>query len=455
MPMATRVRCVNNCKRRLSGVLFACAMLMSACRGIPAAPPTAARTADVVEAIPTTAVASTPTRPASSPTPTQAPAAAATATPRPEASATAEVAPSPTPAPAPTAAAGKPTLSMLVEGLEKPTYLTHAGDGSGLIYVLEQPGRIRVIRDGALIETPFLDIEERVGSGGNEQGLLGLAFAPDYKTSKRFFVNYTDKDGDTVVAGFIAADGFLADADSEWQVIKIDQPYGNHNGGDIKFGPDGMLYIGMGDGGSAGDPQNYAQNPKSLLGKMLRIDVSESAQDAPYRVPDGNPKFGAESLPELWSIGLRNPWRFSFDRGTGAMFIADVGQNKIEEVNYQPPGRAGDNYGWKLREGTAEYSGKATDYLIEPVAEYEHGEDGCSITGGYVYRGPTLTALQGAYIYADFCSGRVWRLRQDGDRWSNTRLFDTDYSVSSFGEDESGELYLLVRSGEVYRFEAE
>ncbi len=216
-----------------------------------------------------------------------------------------------------------------------------------------------------------------------------------------------------------------------------------------------MLYIGMGDGGSGGDPQNFAQNPKSLLGKMLRIDVSQSTKANPYQLPADNPKFGDDSLPEIWSLGLRNPWRFSFDRTNGALYIADVGQNAIEEINYQPPGRAGDNYGWKLREGTQEYSGDREDHMTEPVTEYKHGEDGCSVTGGYVYRGAALTGLQGSYIYGDYCSGKVWQLRQDGDVWLNTPLFDTDYSISSFGEDESGELYLLDRDGAVYRLAAE
>jgi glucose/arabinose dehydrogenase len=279
--------------------MLAATFVLSACQALPAPPPTRARATtaaqpDATQAAAPPAQASATSAPApSSATPSAVPATAtvpASATPAPEPSPTA--APSATLAPVADVEDAQPALTMLVDGLEKPTYLTHAGDGSGLIYVLEQPGRIRVIRDGALVETPFLDIEDRVGSGGNEQGLLGLAFAPDYKTSRRFYVNYTDTDGETIVAGFLVADAMLADPDSEWQVIKIDQPYSNHNGGDIKFGPDGMLYIGMGDGGSAGDPQNYAQNPKSLLGKMLRIDVSESSAAAPYRVPPGNPTFG-------------------------------------------------------------------------------------------------------------------------------------------------------------------
>jgi glucose/arabinose dehydrogenase len=352
----------------------------------------------------------------------------------------------------------KPALQQVVDGLEQPTFLTHAGDGSGLLYVTEQPGRVRVIRDGQLLDAPFLDIESKVGSSGNEQGLLSVAFAPDYTTSRKVFANYTDRNGDTVVAGFLVnPDGLSADPASEWQVLKIDQPYANHNGGQLKFGPDKMLYIGMGDGGSAGDPQNFGQRVEELLGKMLRIDVAQSTQAAPYAVPADNPDFGPESKPEIWSVGLRNPWRFSFDRASGDMFIADVGQNQIEEVNMQPAtSKGGENWGWKLREGFEEYAGNKTADLSDPVFEYRHGEDGCSVTGGYVYRGAAVPALAGAYIYGDFCSGRIWSLRAGADgNWVNERLFETNYSITSFGEDEQGELYVLDRAGTVYKFVGE
>jgi glucose/arabinose dehydrogenase len=347
---------------------------------------------------------------------------------------------------------GKPTLVKWIDGLEKPTDFTHAGDGSGLLYVLEQPGRVRVIRDGQLLDEPFLDIVGRVGSSGNEQGLLGIAFAPEFATTRLFFVNYTDSKGDTIIAGFASdADGLRADSASEWTVLKIDQPFANHNGGQIRFGPDGMLYIGMGDGGSAGDPQNRAQNVTSLLGKMLRIDVSQSTRAAPYAAPADNPSFGADARPEIWSLGLRNPWRFSFDRVTGDLYIGDVGQNAIEEVNLQAAGRGGDNYGWKLREGTREYDGARADHFVEPIDEYEHGDDGCSITGGMVYRGVALPSLAGAYVFGDYCSGKIWSLKRvDGD-WRRELLFDTSYSLTSFGDDAAGELVVLDRSGAVYR----
>jgi glucose/arabinose dehydrogenase len=352
----------------------------------------------------------------------------------------------------------EPALQPFVEGLQRPTYLTHAGDGTGLLYVTEQPGRVRVIQNGALLETPFLDIEEKVGSSGNEQGLLSVAFAPDYATSRKVFANYTDRNGDTVVAGFIVnEDGLTADPASEWQVLKIEQPYANHNGGQLKFGPDNMLYIGMGDGGSAGDPQNYGQRVEELLGKMLRIDVSQSTVDAPYTVPADNPDFGPEAKPEIWSVGLRNPWRFSFDRATGDMFMADVGQNQIEEINFQPASsQGGENWGWKLREGFDEYAGPKTEAMTDPIFQYTHGEDGCSVTGGYVYRGAAVPALAGAYVYGDFCSGRIWSLRPgDGGNWENERLFETSYSITSFGEDEQGDLYVLDRAGTIYKLVGE
>ncbi|WP_240550117.1 PQQ-dependent sugar dehydrogenase [Candidatus Roseilinea sp. NK_OTU-006] len=348
----------------------------------------------------------------------------------------------------------QPALQMIAEGLDKPTYLTHAGDGSGALYITEQPGRVRVWRDGQLLPTPFLDLTDRVGNRGSEQGLLSIAFSPDFEQSRRFFVNYTDNGGDTVISGFIAnADGLTADPSSEWVVMRIEQPYANHNGGQIQFGPDGMLYIGMGDGGAAGDPQNFAQNMRSLLGKMLRIDVSRSSPAQPYRVPADNPSVGDGARPEIWAFGLRNPWRFSFDRATGDLFIADVGQNAFEEINFQPAGQGGQNYGWKFREGLALYAGDpGTLALTDPIHQYAHREGGCSVTGGYVYRGSALPSLVGAYIYGDFCSGRIWTLRPNGNgAWQNDVLFSTPYNISSFGEDEAGELYVLDHNGAVYK----
>lgn len=433
--MSTRPLLTRKMSLRVAGAFAAAALFLQAC----SAPPVAA---------PTAAVRPATTEPTTLPPTAAAPTAAATEAPT-------DVPTDVPPTAAPTAAAAvTPILAPMVEGLEQPTYLAAAVDGSGLLYVTEQAGRIRVIRDGALVEAPFLDITDRVGSSGNEQGLLSLVFAPDFAQSRKAFINYTDAAGDTVIAGvLVAPDGLTADPASEWQVLKIGQPYSNHNGGQLKFGPDGMLYIGMGDGGSAGDPQNLAQNVSDLLGKMLRIDVSASTADAPYAVPADNPSFGPDAKPEIWAVGLRNPWRFSFDRASGDMFIADVGQNAVEEVNMQPAAsRGGENYGWKLREGFEEYAGPNSDAFTDPVWQYAHGEDGCSVTGGYVYRGSALPQLVGAYIYADYCSGKIWALRGGADgQWTNEALFDTAYSITSFGEGADGELFVIDREGTIYR----
>jgi glucose/arabinose dehydrogenase len=391
-----------------------------------------------------------PATPTAEPTPTEAPSEAPSETP------TAE----PIAEPTATAASLTPALQPFVEGLEKPTSLTYAPDGNGLLYITEQPGRVRVVQNGQLLDTLFLDLTDRVSDSGNEQGLLSVAFSPDFAQSRKLYVNYTDTSGDTVVAGFIAsADGLTVDPASEWVVIKIAQPYANHNGGQLKFGPDDMLYIGMGDGGSGGDPQNRAQDANDLLGKMLRIDVSQSSASQPYAVPANNPSIAPDSKPEIWALGLRNPWRFSFDRATGDMFIADVGQNAVEEVNFQAAdSKGGENYGWRLREGFDDYSGEDSGglSLTDPIWQYTHGADGCSITGGYVYRGQALPSLVGAYIYGDYCSGRIWTLRPDADgQWANELLFSTDYSITSFGEDANGELYVLDRSGTIYKLVGE
>jgi glucose/arabinose dehydrogenase len=396
--------------------------------------------------------------------PTEAPAPTAPSQPIAAAEPTATTAPSPQPpetlaptAPAETSVSVTPALRKIADGLERPTYLTHAGDGTSALYITEQSGRIMVLENGVLRPEPFLDITDRVGSNSNEQGLLSVAFSPDYTDTGKFFVNYTDKRGDTVVAGFLAnADRRTADPNSEWTVLQIDQPYPNHNGGQLKFGPDGMLYIGMGDGGSQGDPQNRAQDASDLLGKILRIDVSKSTPDQPYIVPPDNPNLGGGSRPEIWALGLRNPWRFSFDRATGDLFIADVGQNAFEEIDFQPASSTGgENYGWNLREGLAEYAGPMADNFTDPIAQYGR-RDGCSVTGGYVYRGAALPTLIGAYIYGDYCSGKIWTLRpNNGGAWLNEPFMQTDFSITSFGEDQAGELYVLDRAGGVYQLVGE
>ncbi len=341
-------------------------------------------------------------------------------------------------------------LLQVAEGLTEPLFLTHAGDAR--LFVVEQPGVIRLIVEGELRPEPFLDLRTRVNDSANEQGLLGLAFHPDYAANGWLFVNYTDAAGDTIIARFtVSADPDQADPASEVRVLKVDQPYGNHNGGHLAFGPDGALYIGLGDGGSGGDPENRAQDLSTLLGKMLRIDVNTSEG---YRVPEDNPFLNQPgAAPEIWSFGLRNPWRYSFDRLTGDLYIGDVGQGEIEEINFQPadsPG--GENYGWRFLEGSRPYTGEAPPDTTFPVSEYPR-EGGCSVTGGYVYRGAALPALYGAYLFGDYCSGRLWMLqREAANGWTRTVFGETGFTLSSFGEDAAGELYVLDhRGGGVYR----
>lgn len=342
------------------------------------------------------------------------------------------------------------TWQTVASGLERPTDL--AGAGEGRLLVLEQPGRVRLIVNGGLQAAPFLDITDRVGSQGNEQGLLGIALHPQFAENGFFYLDYTNRAGATVISRFqTLADGTRADPASEKILLTIDQPYANHNGGSLAFGPDGMLYIGTGDGGSAGDPQGNGQKLTTLLGKLLRIDVNGGD---PYAIPADNPfADGQQGRKEIWAYGLRNPWRFSFDRLTGDLWIADVGQNAWEEINFQPAGAPGGvNYGWNFREGAHPYRGEppAGLSLTDPVAEYPHPE-GCSVTGGFVYRGENLPEFFGIYLYGDYCNGRVWGLlRQPDGSWQSQLLFETGTYLSSFGEDVSGELYLLdQRSGSV------
>ncbi len=369
--------------------------------------------------------------------------------------------PTDTPEPPPTLTATQPpgqstpqppdsnayALRKIVSGLDEPVDLTHAGDGSGHLFVIEQPGRIRIVQNGELLPDPFLDIEPLVNSRGNEQGLLGLAFHPDYAANGLFFVNYTDVNGDTALVRYaVSADPNRADPASAKVILQVHQPFPNHNGGNLVFGPDGYLYIGLGDGGSAGDPQGNGQNLNALLGKMLRLDIDHGD---PYAIPPDNPFVGrSDARPEVWAYGLRNPWRYSFDRATGDLYIADVGQNTYEEVDFQPAGdRGGENYGWNKYEGFHAFGGGPTDGLTMPVAEYAHAVGGCSVTGGYVSRGPSLPALSGVYLYGDYCSGQVWALYRAASGWENVALFNASFLISSFGEDEAGELYLLDHGG--------
>lgn len=402
----------------------------------PSSTPAQATTGDTVEA---------------SPTNTAAPEPQPTNTPRPQ--------PSPTPEPASLPPLDSLSLNLVpvAGGFERPDYLTHAGDGSNRLFLVEQRGRIRIIKEGQTLPTSFLDIVSLVGSDANERGLLSVAFHPDYANNGYFFVNYTNKDGDTVIARYrVSDDPDLTDPNSGQILLTISQPYANHNGGLILFGPDGYLYVGMGDGGAGGDPHNNGQSLDTLLGKILRLDVDNGD---PYGAPDSNPFVNqAGTRPEIWSYGWRNPWRFSFDPATGDMYIADVGQNQYEEVHFELAGAPGGrNYGWRLMEGfhcfdPAECDPDSLDVIL-PVAEYDHSQ-GCSITGGYVYRGDRFPNLTGTYLYGDYCSGLVWGLRREADgSWSQAQLLDTNTTISSFGRDQAGELYLIDHQGDVYQIE--
>jgi glucose/arabinose dehydrogenase len=341
----------------------------------------------------------------------------------------------------------KITLASTVSGLDLPVHITNAGDGSGRLFVVERPGRIRIVKNGVLLPAPFLDITGRVRSVGGEQGLLSVSFPPDYSTKGHFYVDYTDLMSNTVVARFaVTADPDLADPGSEQIVLNIYQPFANHNGGQLAFGPhDGYLYIGMGDGGSGGDPFGNAQNPASWLGKLLRIDV-ETGNPLTYTIPATNPfTQTAGYRGEIWALGLRNPWRFAFDPLTGDLYIGDVGQNQYEEVDVQPAASSGgQNYGWNIMEGFHCYNATTCDMtgLTLPVVEYDHSGGNCSITGGGVYRGAAYPGLAGIYFYGDYCSGRIWGLRYDGIAWQNTVLYDTPFTISTFGQDEAGSLWL-------------
>ncbi|WP_455379362.1 PQQ-dependent sugar dehydrogenase [Petrachloros mirabilis] len=349
--------------------------------------------------------------------------------------------------------AGFDLVPIVSDGLMSPLFLTHAGDSSGRLFVVEQQGTIRMIERGVLRKKPFLDLKDRVTTKGNEQGLLGLAFHPDHRRNGRLFVNYTRReDGATVVSEFSRKGQELEiEPATERILMVIPQPYPNHNGGMVAFGPDGYLYIGMGDGGSGGDPQNRAQNPDEMLGKMLRIDVDH---DRPYGIPKDNPFASKGGRPEVFAMGLRNPWRFSFDRMTGMLWAADVGQDDWEEVDLVV---AGGNYGWRIMEGTHCYKpekGCNPEELIFPLAEYGHEQGRCSITGGYVYRGASISALRGTYLFGDYCSGELFAISAETNRKSSTAprvLMRTGFRISSFGEDEGGEIYITDHKGALYR----
>ncbi len=348
-------------------------------------------------------------------------------------------------------------LTPIATGFDRPVDISNAGDDR--LFITEQDGVIKIINaSGTVNQTPFLDIDAQVNSGGNERGLLGLTFHPDYANNGYFYVNYIDLGGDTKVSRFSVSttDPDIADPNSELNLLAINQPFSNHNAGDLEFGPDGYLYIGSGDGGSGGDPGNRSQNRQTLLGKMLRIDVDNGS---PYSIPLDNPFVGdATTLDEIWAIGLRNPWRFSFDGATGDLYIADVGQDDWEEIDFQAANSTGgENYGWRCYEGNATFNTSNCPPASEmtfPIHEYVNSfSSGCSITGGYVYRGTDYPGLQGKYIYADFCTGNFWWLENAGGAWTNTPIGTfTSMNFATFGEDIDGELYVAgLSDGMVYR----
>ena len=371
-------------------------------------------------------------------------------------------------------------LEPIISGLSAPLGIVHAADGSDRLFLVEQGGRIKVF-DGATVRaTPFLNIRALLPPTCppqcGERGLLGLAFHPAYASNGFFFVNYTDASGSTVVARYrvSAGDPNVADPGSARVVLTVSQPFPNHNGGHLAFGPDGYLYIGLGDGGDGGDPFNHSQNPQSLLGKMLRIDPSTApscgggGEPPCYAIPASNPFAGSPThRPEIWALGLRNPWRYSFDRKKGDLFIGDVGQNCWEEVNFQPrasPG--GENYGWRVMEGrrcydvaggSCSFTGCVQAGLTKPILNYRHEGTPCdAVTGGFRYRGRQVSALKARYVFADYCSGKIWTAVPSGDgTWARTLLVDTNYSISTFGENEAGELYLAdIAAGTIYQFRA-
>ena len=353
-------------------------------------------------------------------------------------------------------------LSVFVSGLTEPVGMEEPDDGTGRFFVLEQAGRIRIIQSGTLVVEPFLDLTAKVESGG-EEGLLGLAFHPSFSSNGRFFVYYTQRVGTQLQSVFseFAVSGLnpnQADAASERILFVVDQPFDNHNGGQMAFGPDGFLYIGLGDGGSGGDPFGNGQNLQTLLGKVLRIDVDGAfAPGKQYATPGDNPFSLPDGLPEIWAYGLRNPWRFSFDRMTGTLFAGDVGQDSFEEVDILTKGG---NFGWNRMEGSHCYPpGSSCDSngLMPPIMEYAHDSSGGqSIIGGFVYRGAEITGLAGNYVFGDLTSGNVWAGNQDSSgNWSQTLVLKHNLTVSSFGQDDAGELYVLdYGNGEVLRLVA-
>jgi glucose/arabinose dehydrogenase len=404
--------------------------------------------------VPTTPAATA--TPGATPPPTSAPTAAPTPKPTPK--------PTPAPTPVPTPAVWDPNHVLVQFGQVatvpgRPLAIANAGDGSGRLFVAEQGGRIYVITNGSVRGTPFLDLSGRISCCG-ERGLLGLAFHPDFPTDPRVFVDYTDPSGATVVSSFTVDPGTpnQADPGSEVVILTVPQPYANHNGGTILFGPDGYLYISLGDGGSGGDPLNNGQSLGTLLGKILRIDIDHSSGGASYAIPASNPFTGtAGAKGEIWLYGLRNPFRFSFDRATGDLWIGDVGQNAWEEVDVARAGVGGLNLGWRVMEGNHCYnpsSGCSTSGKTLPVVEYSH-DFGCAVIGGYVYRGSASPVLRGGYVFTDECSGLTWAVRAAASGpQALVQVAAGPGNIAGYGESESGELYAASLGGQIYRISA-
>lgn len=354
-------------------------------------------------------------------------------------------------------------LQLVAQGFDRPVFVTAAPDSSGRLFVVEQTGRIKIIKNGQVLSTPFLTESNAVMSG-SERGLLGLAFHPDFATNRRLFIDYTNKDGTSVVREYRASvsNPNVVDRSATRTILTQAQPYANHNGGMLAFSAAGYLYIGLGDGGSAGDPGNRAQSLNTWLGKILRIDINGSTSTKHYRIPSGNPFVGKAGLDEIWEYGLRNPWRFSVDRRTGNLWIGDVGQDSYEEIDRavnsgSGPGK-GVNWGWRVMEGSHCYNpptGCNTSGKAYPLLDYGHASGRCSVTGGYVYRGSAIPALVGGYVFGDFCSGEIWAVDSGASRpASKTLLLSTGFPISSFGVDNAGELYVVDYDGAIYRIVA-
>jgi glucose/arabinose dehydrogenase len=362
-----------------------------------------------------------------------------------------------TPPPSPSGTPPAITLTPFVSGLSSPVGMESAHDGSGRFFVPQQGGVIRLVQNGTVNATPFVDITPLVESGG-EKGLLGLAFHPSFSTNRKFYVDYTRRTGtqlQTVIAEYLVSSSNpeAADPSTARILLLVDQPFDNHNGGQLAFGADGFLYIGMGDGGSGGDPHGNGQNTNALLGKILRIDVNTTAAGKQYGIPASNPFASGGGAPEVYAYGFRNPWRFSFDPANARLFVGDVGQDAFEEVDIV---EAGKNYGWNIMEGTHCYNATncSSAGLTPPITDYPHSE-GESVTGGFLYRGKAIPGMVGRYIFGDFISGKIWVLTPNGANWDRTLSLSTGRGISSFARDDDGELYVVDYSGSILKVSAQ